>query len=173
MESTIVMWSVVESIVEWMVSFRILSRAPSEHFIHPFCCSAFGIFWFLLQHLFFLILRKSCVVSSKPINTTIIPVFEKAMVLSERFSIVSFAFGFHTHTTLPIQITAVTNHCILAGSFPTAYRTVAAVTQRLRGKSFAFFSFVNSALISSHSFRSQKCRGEVFSWFSRHHAELF
>lgn len=72
-----------------------------------------------------------------------------------------------------VQISAVTDPHISVASLPAECWTVAAITHGLREDSFAFSSFVNSALISSHSFRSRKSRGKVFSWFSQHHAETF
>lgn len=150
----------------------MLACAPHEHFIHPFCCSVFGFLQPLLQYLISWSFRN--LVSSLP-NPWVPLLFRslgKLWYCLSSFSSCPLPFAF-VHTPLSIQITAVTNHCIFTGSFPAAYRTVAAITQRLREKSFAFSSSVNSALISSHSFHSQKSRGKVFSWFIQHLAELF
>lgn len=76
------------------------------------------------------------------------------------------------HTARPARISAVTEPCISAGSLPAEHWMLAAITQSLRGDSFAF-SFGNSALISSHCFHSLSSGGKVFWWFSLHHAETF
>lgn len=169
MESIMVIWSVVDSILEWMISFSILTCAPREHFIDSFCSSAFGFLQFLLQHLVFSIFQKSYFLSCETINTFIIPVFGKALILSELFPIVSFAFFFHTHLWHRALLFLVAVSSLHLSQLRTE---TLLLSHRCCGKkSFASSSFVNSTLISSHFFHSQKSRGKVFSWFSQHRAE--
>lgn len=148
--------------------FQNIDWCSTKYSDHPFCCSAFRFLPFLLQHLTLVIFQKCNFAFPNPSVPLLFQSLGKQWYYLSSFSSCPLPFAF-IHSPPVLQITAVTSHCIFAGSFSAACRTAAVVTQRLREESFAF-SFVNSALISSHSWHSQKkSRERVLSW---HHTEL-
>lgn len=85
------------------------------------------------------------------------------VILSELFCLVSLASCFHTYKT---RYSSLHLHRI----FPSCMRNCHCRHTEVKGNSFAFSSFANSALISSHSFHSEP--REVFSQFRQRLTEL-
>lgn len=166
------MWNVVESILDKVFSFRMLTCAPHEHLSHPLSCSALVSYTFCFSTLFSWSFRNLVSSLLNPSIPLLLQSLGKPWCCVACFPSCLLCFAF-IHSAPLVQISAVTNPHICVGSLPAVCRTVAAITQRLREDSFAFSSFVNSALISSHSFRSQTSRGKVFLWFRQHRAETF